>query len=214
MALLEASKIAHGFGSRIVLGPLDLKVEAGEKVALMGDNGSGKTTLLRILATLTRPLEGTLSLFAMDAARHRERIRPRLGHLGHASGVYPALTARQNLEFFCDLYRLPRARARESLLEVGLEAASELPASQLSRGMEQRLALARSLLHNPELVLLDEPDSSLDETGKELLPRLLRGRTAVVVTHDLDLAGRLCERLITLRRGRFADGEGAIRLVQ
>ncbi|HUZ88399.1 MAG TPA: heme ABC exporter ATP-binding protein CcmA [Candidatus Acidoferrales bacterium] len=205
MSALRARGLTQRFGSKRVLGPIDIEMEAGERLALLGDNGAGKTTLLRVLATLSRPAAGELQLFGVDALARRERVRPRIGYLGHRSGLYPHLSARQNLEFFATLYDLEPARARSALAEVGLEDVADRPLSELSRGMEQRLGLARSLLHDPELVILDEPDASLDSGGRELLDRLLGGRTAVVASHDRALAQSLCGRALNLRAGRASS---------
>ncbi|HVB76321.1 MAG TPA: heme ABC exporter ATP-binding protein CcmA [Candidatus Nitrosotalea sp.] len=193
--------LTQTYGAGPVLGPLDLELEEGEHLALLGPNGSGKTTLLRILATLARPATGALQILGHDALAQRQLVRPRIGYLGHQSGVQPQLSALENLEFYAALYHLEPERARAALAEVGLEAVSGRRARELSRGMEQRLALARALLHDPELVFLDEPDASLDVTARELLGRLLAGRAAVIATHDRALAASLCGRELELGAG-------------
>jgi len=182
-------------------------VAAGERVAVVGGNGAGKTTLLRLLATVVRPDSGELRLFGLDAARRRAELRPRIGWLAHQPGLYPALTALENLEFFCTLHGLPRSRAGECLALLGVAADARRPAAELSRGRQQRLALARSLLHDPELWVLDEPDSSLDAEGRQLLSRLAGDRTLVIATHDRELAATLGARLVELREGRLVDRE-------
>ncbi len=202
MRAIEARGLGQRHGSRTVLAGVDLDVEVGESVAVLGENGSGKTTLLRILSTASRPAAGSLKILGLEAPSHREQLRARIGYLAHAGGLYPALTALENLEFYCDLYGVERALAAQVLEEVGLAGARRRRASELSRGMQQRLALARTILHAPEILLLDEPDAGLDETGRELLGRLSRGRTLVLATHDVDLAERLCGRLLRLAAGR------------
>jgi heme exporter protein A len=200
MKAIEAVGLRQRFGTRTVLGPLDLALEAGESLAVLGENGSGKTTLLRLLATATRPASGQLRLFGLDATTERTELRRRIGYLGDVAGHYPALTAQENLEFFADLHGIERSRARAMLDLVGLSAAARKPAVELSRGMAQRLGLARAVLHAPELLLLDEPDAGLDEEGRDLLAQVSAGKTLVMATHDRELAGKLCGRTLDLTR--------------
>jgi heme exporter protein A len=200
MKAIEAVGLRQRFGTRNVLGPLDLVLEAGESLAVLGENGSGKTTLLRLLATATRPASGELRLFGLDATTERTELRRRIGYLGDVAGHYPALTAQENLEFFADLHGVERSRAREMLDLVGLSAAARKPAAELSRGMAQRLGLARAVLHAPDLLLLDEPDAGLDEEGRDLLAQVAAGKTLVMATHDRELAGKLCGRTLDLSR--------------
>ena len=213
MRAIEARGLDQRYGSRTALAGIDLDVETGEAVAVLGENGSGKTTLLRILATAARPAAGSLVILGLEARQHRESLRARIGYLAHAGGLYPALTALENLEFYCDLYGIDRARAGRVLDEVGLVAARRRRASELSRGMQQRLALGRSILHEPEILLLDEPDAGLDETGRDLLGRLARGRTLLLATHDVELANRLCGREVRLADGRLPVKPGSSGLV-
>jgi heme ABC exporter ATP-binding subunit CcmA len=210
---IEGRGLTQRFGRQPALLDVDLQVAAGERVALLGDNGAGKTTLLRLLATVARPVAGELRLFGLGAVRHRAALRPRLGWLAHEPGLYPALSARENLEFFCTLHGLPRSRASECLDLMGLAEDAPRPAAELSRGRRQRLALARTLLHDPELWLLDEPDSSLDAAGRDLLGHLAAGRTVVFATHDRALAEELDARVVELRAGRVLD-RGALQVVR
>lgn len=214
MSVIRAAELVQRFGASAALGPLDLELGSGERLAVLGDNGAGKTTLLRILATLARPLSGSLHLWGMDAARHRDRLRPRLGYLGHQPGMSPLLTALENLEFFATLHGLGPDRAPEALETVGLERAAHVRAGELSRGTLQRLALARAVLHEPELLILDEPDASLDIAGKRLLDGLLEGRTIVLASHDRSLARRLCGRGLLLKDGRDAGDPLALTLLE
>ena len=198
MRAIEAAGLRQRYGTRTVLGPLDLVLEAGESLAVLGENGSGKTTLLRLLATATRPSGGQLRLFGLDASTQRAELRRRIGYLGDVAGHYPALSALENLEFFCDLHGIQRSGAGETLEVVGLTAVASKRAAELSRGMAQRLGLARAILHSPELLVLDEPDAGLDEEGREVLARVAAGRTLVLATHDRELAARLCSRRLDL----------------
>ncbi|MBO0681533.1 MAG: heme ABC exporter ATP-binding protein CcmA [Candidatus Dormibacteraeota bacterium] len=211
---ISARGLVQVFGQQVALGPLDLRLEAGEHLAVLGDNGAGKTTLLRILATAARPAEGRLELFGVEAWSQPDRVRPRLGYLGHQPGLYPALTARENLEFFAALYDVGRGRVAEALAEAGLEAVAPRRAEQLSRGQQQRLALARSILHQPDLLILDEPDASLDLAGRQLLGRLMEGRSVVLATHDRALARELCARGLLLHAGRDAGDPWRLQLLE
>jgi heme ABC exporter ATP-binding subunit CcmA len=198
MRAVEAAGLRQRYGTRTVLGPLDLTLEAGESLAVLGENGSGKTTLLRLLATAARPAGGELQLFGLDASTRRPELRRRIGYLGDVAGHYPALTALENLEFFSDLHGIDRSRARRTLEMVGLAAAASKRAVELSRGMAQRLGLARAILHEPDLLVLDEPDAGLDEEGREILGQVAAGRTLVLATHDRELATKLCGQTLDL----------------
>ena len=202
---VEAQRLVQRFGRTTVLFGVDLELDQGARLAVLGDNGAGKTTLLRILATAARPYRGELRLFGLDGLRQRAAVRPRIGWLAHQPGLYPALTALENLEFFATLHSLPAGRATECLELVGLSGEPARLASELSRGRQQRLAIARSLLHDPELWVVDEPDTSLDADGRRLLARLAEGRTVILATHDRELAGRVCDRSLELRAGRVLE---------
>ena len=202
MSLVVANAIAHRFGSELALAGIDLVLDTGEHMAVLGDNGAGKTTLLRVLATALKPTAGELKIAGLDAYRERRRLRHYIGYVAHAPGLYPALTATENLEFFCDLQDVSRTRAGEALEMVGLGEVSRRRADQLSRGMQQRLAIARAILHQPRLLVLDEPDASLGADAAELLAAVMRDKTVVLATHDHALANRLCQRTLVLKHGR------------
>jgi len=210
---VRTTALVQRFGTQVALGPLDLEVPAGARLAVLGGNGAGKTTLLRMLATAARPASGRLELLGLDAVRQRDRLRARLGYLGHQAGLYPALTALENLEFFAVLHGLGRAAAEEALALVRLTGLAGTRAERLSRGQQQRLALARAVLHRPEVLVLDEPDASLDAEGRALLAGLLEGRTVVLATHDTALAREVCDRAVLLRSGRDAGDPWALRVV-
>ena len=178
--MITARQLSRSFGEKRVIDRLDLDVGEGEFVLVTGPNGSGKTTLLRLVAGLLAPTGGTL-----DVAIGRER----LGFLGHEPLVYRELTPLENLDLYGRLYRIPERRERiGALLErYGLWQVRNERVSTFSRGMQQRLGLCRTLLHEPDLVVLDEPFNALDDAGGELLERelaALRGRTVLVATHD------------------------------
>jgi heme ABC exporter ATP-binding subunit CcmA len=203
--------VGREFGGLPVLAGIDLTVEAGELLVLLGSNGAGKTTLLRILATLLRPDAGRLTLFGEDASRRPPAARRRIGYLGHESACYPDLTGRENIAFHAELHGVPDAAARiaELLAWAGLDAAGDRPVRVYSRGMTQRLALARALVHGPELLLLDEPFTGLDAAATVRLAALLgelrrSGHAIVLSTHDLDRVATLATRVAILHRGRIA----------
>jgi len=210
-ALVELRDVSLGYERSPVLEHVSLAIERGEFLALLGPNGAGKTTLLRVLATLLRPSGGTLQLFGEDASRRPPATRRLVGHVGHESACYPDLSGRENLEFYAALYGVPNAgdRIAELLRWSGLEAAARRPVRVYSRGMTQRLALARALLHGPELLLLDEPFSGLDPAGAQRLQSLLgelarAGHAIVLSTHDLERVAAVATRIAILHRGNIA----------
>jgi heme exporter protein A len=204
------------YGRHRALAGVDVDLEPGKLCALLGPNGAGKSTLLGILSTLVRPTSGEV-VFATAAGEALEprEVRRRIGVLAHEAMVYGELSARENLHFFAGLYDLPdgAARARSLLAEVGLDEEAQLrPARTYSRGMLQRLALARALLHQPRLLLLDEPFTGLDRAGTLALGRTLAaarqdGRIVVVVTHDLEALDGLCDHVLVIKRGKRVHEE-------
>ena len=209
---LILSDVSRHFGRRRALAHVSFSCAAGDILGLLGPNGAGKSTLLSILATLLRPSSGDV--------RYGDRsgrgdggagVRARLGLLGHELQLYPELTAAENLRFFARLYGLPDAdaRVRDALRQAALSDRAADPVSAFSRGMRQRLALERALLHGPRLLLLDEPFTGLDQASAAVLIARLRGlaaggRMIVIATHDLDLAEGLLTRSVVLRDGRVA----------
>jgi len=214
MSIVVANGLTHWFGSEVALESIDLAIDAGEHMAVLGENGAGKTTLLRILATAARPTSGRLQIMGLDALRERKRLRARIGFVAHAPGLYPALSATENLEFFCTLQGVRKTKVAETLALVGLSEVAKRPAGQLSRGMQQRLAIGRAILHDPKLLVLDEPDASLGSDAADLLAALMRDRTVVLATHDHALANRLCQRTLVLRHGRSLGTPTRLHLVQ
>jgi heme exporter protein A len=213
-ALVDARGVVRSFGGRRAVDGVDLCVRPGERVAVVGPNGAGKTTLLRMLATLLRPEAGTLMIAGAAIPKQSQAAREHIGYLGHDPMVYLDLTAQQNLELFCDLYGVPDARERivAALGRVGLLARTHDPVRTFSRGMAQRLGIARLTLHAPRLLLLDEPYTGLDTQGTRILDELLGGlggrEAIVVVTHELDRALELAGEVVVMRRGRVAARVG------
>ncbi|GAC1506788.1 MAG: hypothetical protein NVS1B3_06640 [Candidatus Dormibacteraceae bacterium] len=214
MSILVANGLTHWFGSEVALESIDLAIDAGEHMAVLGENGAGKTTLLRILATAARPTSGRLEIMGLDALRERKRLRSRIGFVAHSPGLYPALSATENLEFFCTLQGVSRTKVADTLALVKLSDVARRAAGDLSRGMQQRLAIGRAILHDPKLLILDEPDASLGSDGADLLATLMRDRTVVLATHDHALANRLCQRTLVLRRGRSVGTATRLHIVK
>ena len=211
---LSLAGIGKTFGRHRALVDLTVSFAAGEVSAVLGPNGAGKSTLLGILSTLVRPSTGQLS-FAGQAITRHSLVRTTIGYVGHEPGIYGDLTARQNLQLFARLYGVPDAAGRvEQMLErVALhDVRKDAIARAYSRGMQQRLALARALLPEPQILLFDEPSSALDPAGaawlaEELARERAAGRLVVLVTHDLDAAAAVATHLVILRRGRLAFDE-------
>lgn len=212
---VAAVGVARHFGRRKALSQITLTCEAGEIVGLLGPNGAGKSTLLSVLATLAAPSSGRVEYGEVTPDDCGADIRRRIGLLGHDLFLYPELTARENLAFFAALYGLADAAGAVSraLDAAGLSSRADDLVQGFSRGMRQRLALERALLHDPRLILLDEPFTGLDPTSAERLAAQVRalaaaGRAVVLVTHDLARAAALGGRALLLVRGRVAFDSG------
>lgn len=205
---IDAHGLVKQFGSRRGLDGVDLQLPAGAFLSIFGPNGAGKTTLLRMLALLSRPTRGSLSMLGVDALEEPDALRSRVGLISHKSMLYGDLTARENLEFFSSLYPggPDRDRIDELLRLVELDHRRNDPVRTYSRGMQQRLSIARALVNDPDLVLLDEPYSGLDPHAAELFDRLIDrvrdGRTFVMVSHDLQKGYQMCTHALILARGQ------------
>ncbi len=200
---------AKRFGTHTALHPIDLVIPHGQAVLLAGANGAGKSTLLRLAAGLCRPSAGSVKINGRDPQRITE-ARAEIGLLSHQTLLYDELTARENLRFFAQLYGLdnPDKRLAAALAAVDLNERLDQRVGLLSRGMKQRLAIARAILHSPSTLLLDEPFTGLDSSASAALHRLLlhfrqEGRTYILVTHRPDEAEGLVERLLVIERGQW-----------
>jgi heme exporter protein A len=205
LAALELRALTRRYGERLALADLSFTLEAGQTLAVLGPNGAGKTTLLRLLATLLRPHSGEIRVLGHSLPQESWAVRGRIGLLGHEPLLYRELTARENLAFHAALHGVEAGRAEQLLITVGMERRADEPLRTLSRGMVQRVAVCRALLHDPELLLLDEPRANLDPAANELVEPLIgraSGRTRVIVSHDP--AGLLAEAdlVLGLVRGR------------
>ena len=198
--------LVRRFGERAALQGVDLRVAAGAFLLVTGPNGAGKTTLLRVLATVIRPSEGRVAIAGHELPRAAHAARPLVGYVGHGPLTYPGLTALENLALYAALYGVPAERIGPALERVGLASRGRDVAAEFSRGMSQRLALARALLHAPALLLLDEPTAGLDSGGQEVLREVLAepGRTVVVSTHEPDWFDGLATGQVRIEAGRVA----------
>jgi heme exporter protein A len=208
--MIKVKKLVKRFGPKVVLRSLDFQVELGEFVALLGPNGAGKTTFLRILASLSRPLAGSVSIAGYRLPEQAAAVRQRLGVVSHLPLLYGDLTAEENLRFYGRMYSVPNMEERISkVLEmIGLEKRRRDLVRTFSRGMQQRLAIGRAVLHDPEVMLFDEPHTGLDQDACAMLDTVLqevaaRGRTVVMTTHDLVRAADLASRFDVLSRGKI-----------
>ncbi len=209
--MIEVRGLVKAFGLKPVLRKLDFAVDAGEFVAVVGPNGAGKTTLLRILASLARPTAGLVSVGGMRLPEQAGPIRSMLGVVSHQPLLYGDLTAEENLRFYARMYGVQDAsqRVAEVLEIVGLSGRRRDLVRSYSRGMQQRLAIGRGILHRPRLLLFDEPHTGLDPEAGDMLDDLLgeiaaQGRTVVMTSHDLTRAANLAGRIDILSGGVIA----------
>ena len=201
---LRISHLTKRFGTFRAVSDLTLRIEEGQFVSLFGPNGAGKTTLLKLVAGLLKPTSGTISLRFNGSGPARRNV----GYVSHQSLLYQEMTGIENLLFYSRLYGVarPRERSRRVLKKMGLSGAGEQLVREYSRGMKQRLTLGRALLHEPSLLLLDEPYVGLDQQGNRLLTRILRSlkdgdHTVLLVTHNLSEGLELCDRVLIQHRG-------------
>lgn len=209
-SFLRISGLCKSYGGRKALRGIDLDLQRGEFLCLFGPNGAGKSTLLKILATLLRPSAGQVTVLDYDLEEHPEQYRAQLGMVSHQSFVYKDLTVLENLTFYAALYGIeqPEKRALELLEEVNLADCYDMWAANLSQGMQQRLSIARALVNDPTLLLLDEPYTGLDEHAASILRDQLqnlhgRRRTIVMVTHNLLQGMESATQLGILVRGEL-----------
>lgn len=206
--MIEVKKLVKRFGLKNVLRGVDFNAEAGEFVVLLGPNGAGKTTFLRILASLSRPSMGQVKVAGFLLPSQSAAVRQRLGVVSHMPLLYGDLTAEENLQFYGRMYNIPALEARiGAVLElIGLTSRRRDMVRTFSRGMQQRLAIGRAVLHDPDVMLFDEPYTGLDQDASEMLDDVLKnvaaaGRTVVMTSHDLARAEELGTRFDILTRG-------------
>jgi heme exporter protein A len=205
MPAIHLDGLERRYGERVALGGVSVTVEEGQTLVVLGANGAGKTTLLRVLSGLLRPHAGTVRVLGAELPGERWKLPKLVGYLGHEPLLYRDLTGRENLIYHARLHGVREARVEELLAAVGMERRADEPIAELSRGMVQRLASARAVLHDPALLLLDEPRAGLDPAAADLLEPLVgraSGRTRVVVTHDIEGGLAESDLAVGLKDGR------------
>ncbi len=222
-ALLELVEVSKFFGRTVALRKVSLRIDEGQRWAVFGRNGAGKTSLLRILAALMKPSQGEVRFRGEAPGRQERAIRGQVGFLSHATALYGDLTAEENLSFYARLHRLqdPAECIHAILEQLGLGQRAREPVRGFSRGMQQRLGIARALLHHPRMLIFDEPYSGLDAPTAELLQSLLaeaKEITLILASHDLERGLALADHAAILDQGQLvhhqaigADGSDTVR---
>jgi heme exporter protein A len=213
--VIEIAKLRVVFGQTVALQAIDLRIDPGV-TGLFGPNGAGKSTLLRVVAGLLRPSGGGVSIGGVSVASSDEALRHAIGYSGHDSGLYQRLSARENLELFAGLYGVHPARVDAVLEQVGVAARATTPVGRLSEGLRRRASVARALLHEPEVLLLDEPYANLDDDAAALVSDAVRawrapGRVALVATHGAKRVKSFADAGIIMQRGRVISHRVRIR---
>jgi heme exporter protein A len=202
---VQLRDLGRAYGERVALAGVTLRLEAGRTLAVFGANGAGKTTLLRILATLLRPHAGEARVLGLTLPGDAWKARGRIGLLGHEPLLYRDLSARENLRYHARLHDVPVARGEALLEAVGLARRADEPVRSLSRGLTQRVAICRAVLHEPELLLLDEPLANLDPAAAEAVEPLIgraAGAARVLISHDVEAGLAEADHVLGLRAGR------------
>ncbi len=211
--VIQINQLTKSYNHRPALNNVNLQVQKGETVVIFGPNGAGKTTLLKILSTAIKPTSGRVSINGFDLKKDADEIRRCIGVVSHHSSLYGSLTACENLEFYALLYDIVniRQRAREVAATVGMTSCLHDRIDTFSRGMQQRIAIARSILHNPSVLLMDEPETGLDQQAVSMLWSLLeKGEyTILLTTHSLERGLELADRVIILNKGKISLEEPA-----
>jgi heme exporter protein A len=208
--MIRLEGVERRFGERVALSGVSVRVEAGQTLTVLGPNGAGKTTLLRVLAGLLRPHAGEATVLGAELPRESWKLRGQVGLLAHEPLLYRELTPRENLRFQARLHGVAPGRVDEVLRQVGMTGRADDPVAELSRGMVQRVAAARAVLHDPPLLLLDEPWAGLDPGAVELLDPVIgraSGKTRVLVTHDVARGLEEADVTLGLKDGREAPAE-------
>jgi heme exporter protein A len=210
--MIEIKKLTKQADNKLILRGIDLSITQGETVAILGPNGAGKSTLLKVLATLIKPTSGLVKINGLDLKKDHLEVKKMFGYLPHSSLLYDHYTPLENLVFFGNLYGVKDVenRARNLVNEVGLSFFINEPVKNFSRGMIQRIAIARAIIHEPKIMLLDEPHTGLDQGAITILNNVVlsmkeKGCTTLMVTHDFKQAAAICDRIIIMKNGKIAD---------
>lgn len=210
--MIEIKKLTKQADNKLILRGVDLLINKGETVAILGPNGAGKSTLLKVLATLIKPTSGLIKVNGIDLKKNHIKIKKIMGYLPHSSLLYDHYTPLENIVFFGNIYGVKNVeqRATELVKEVGLSFFLNEPVKNFSRGMIQRIAIARAIVHEPEILLLDEPHTGLDQGAIGILNNVIlsmkaKGTTTLMVTHDFKQAAEICDRIIIVKNGKIVD---------
>lgn len=209
--IISVKKLSHEFGALSVLKNLNLEVEEGEFVTIFGPNGAGKTTLMKIMSTLLTPTYGTVRINGFDTKKEPAKVRTQIGVISHDTYMYQELTAHENLEFYGKMYGLTGAmlqsRISDTITQVGLKFRANDRVGTFSRGMRQRISIARSVIHDPKILFLDEPYTGLDTHAAITFERVLHGlksdTTKIMISHDLERGFKMADRVMILAKGKF-----------
>ncbi|MEH7107244.1 MULTISPECIES: heme ABC exporter ATP-binding protein CcmA [Bacillaceae] len=210
--MIEINKLTKQADNKLILRGVDLSIQKGETVALLGPNGAGKSTLLKVLASLIKPTSGTIRMNGLDLKKQQNEIKKLLGYLPHSSLLYDHYSPLENLVFYGKLYGVHNVEEKAISLvkDVGLSFFLNEPVKNFSRGMIQRIAIARAIIHEPKILLLDEPHTGLDQGAIAILNHVIlnmkeKGTTTLMVTHDFKQAAEICDRIIILKNGKMVD---------
>ncbi|WML59783.1 heme ABC exporter ATP-binding protein CcmA [Neobacillus sp. PS2-9] len=210
--MIDIKKLTKQADNKLILRGIDLSIKKGETVAILGPNGAGKSTLLKVLATLIKPTSGLVKINGLDLKKDHIEIKKTLGYLPHSSLLYDHYSPLENLVFFGNIYGVKNVeeKAIQLVKEVGLSFFLNEPVKNFSRGMLQRIAIARAIVHDPEVLLLDEPHTGLDQGAITILNNVIlsmkdKGATTLMVTHDFKQAAEICDRIIIVKNGKIVD---------
>lgn len=210
--MIEIKKLTKQADNKLILRGINLSIKKGETVAILGPNGAGKSTLLKVIATLIKPSSGQVHINGLDLKKNGTNIKKLMGYLPHSSLLYEHYSPLENLVFFGNLYGVKgiEQKAIDLVKQVGLSFFLNEPVKNFSRGMIQRIAIARAIVHDPELLLLDEPHTGLDQGAISILNEVIvsmknKGATTLMVTHDFKQAAEICDRIIIIKSGKVVD---------
>jgi heme exporter protein A len=211
-AMIDIKGLTKQADNKLILRGIDLSIKQGETVAILGPNGAGKSTLLKVLATLIKPTTGQVMINGLNLKKNQLEIKKLFGYLPHSSLLYDQYSPFENLVFFGKLYGVnnPEKRATELVKEVGLSFFLNEPVKNFSRGMIQRIAIARAIVHEPKILFLDEPHTGLDQGAIGILNNVIvsmkeKGTTTLMVTHDFKQAAEICDRILIMKNGKIVD---------
>ncbi|WML54018.1 ABC transporter ATP-binding protein [Neobacillus sp. PS3-12] len=210
--MIDIKGLTKQADNKLILRGIDLSIKQGETVAILGPNGAGKSTLLKVLSTLIKPTTGQVMINGLNLKKNQLEIKKLFGYLPHSSLLYDQYSPLENLVFFGELYGVnnPEKRATELVKEVGLSFFLNEPVKNFSRGMIQRIAIARAIVHEPRILYLDEPHTGLDQGAIAILNNVIvsmkvKGTTTIMVTHDFKQAAEICDRILIMKNGKIVD---------